>query len=188
MEPRRPWVRRCKEICPTKYYESAKLLTKKGARGSNFFAPWSLYDSTFAQVLPNAEAPTGPLSGGPSLSAVLKKCRGVYSGVPLSFNPAQVEAFWAKWEKLALRRKNPLLPHPTDWDEVVTTMREANMLLSEAPDHKLRRLARLSRLPLDSDAAQAIQRARTKGKSTKKSFLWTTVSANKGASGIWEVA
>ena len=77
--------------------------------------------------------------------------RGAYSGVPLSFNPAQVEAFWAKWEALALRRKNALLSQPSDWDEVVSTMREANMLLSEAPDYKLRRLARLTRLPPDSD-------------------------------------
>ena len=33
----------------------------------------------------------------------------------------------------------------------MATMKEANILLSEAPDYKIRRLARLTRLPLDSD-------------------------------------
>ena len=72
-------------------------------------------------------------------------------GVPPTFDAAMAEAFWGKWDKLAQKRKEALAQRPVDWEVAKQTMMEANLLLQDAPDQKLRRLARLTRLPLDYD-------------------------------------
>ena len=68
-----------------------------------------------------------------------------------SFDPYVVQKFWSEWDSIAARRKVLLDCANVDWLGVKNMIIESNLLLTQAPDRTLKRLARLCKLPLDFD-------------------------------------
>ena len=67
------------------------------------------------------------------------------------FSQAEVGSFWQKWNYLAKQREALIRAGNIDWTEVARLLTESNKLMYDAPDRRLRRIARLARLAPDLD-------------------------------------
>ena len=64
------------------------------------------------------------------------------------FRHAEVQTFWDRWDEIALKREALLRAKPVNWSAVRDSLQETNLLLTDAKDSRLRRIARLAKLPL----------------------------------------
>ena len=72
-----------------------------------------------------------------------KRCQG-HAG----FKQSEVQDFWDRWDAIALQRDSLLKARPVDWNAVRESLHDSNRLLCDAKDSRLRRIARLAKLPL----------------------------------------
>ena len=64
------------------------------------------------------------------------------------FRQAEVQTFWDRWDEIALKREALLRAKPVNWSAVRDSLQATNLLLTDAKDSRLRRIARLAKLPL----------------------------------------
>ena len=62
----------------------------------------------------------------------------------------QVNEFWGAWDAEADRRAKLLKYRCIPWDQVAESLLRSNRVLRDCPDVRLRRIATLARLPLDT--------------------------------------
>ena len=67
------------------------------------------------------------------------------------FTQTEVDEFWLKWDQLAKQRQDLFDKGNVDWFQIARLLTASNLLMRNAPDRRLRRIARLSRLPPDLD-------------------------------------
>ena len=90
-------------------------------------------------------------SGPDSWCGPLPGLSGPYSPFPSRQEMLdQVNEFWAAWDAKADRRAKLLKSRCIPWDQVAESLLRSNRLLRDCPDVRLRRIARLARLPLDT--------------------------------------
>ena len=85
-------------------------------------------------------------------------CAQCFLPTPADMHPANsddpahwqaVQKFWHRWDELAAEREALLKDRKIDWAKMAELYTASNLLLSNCPDRRLQRLARLSTLPLD---------------------------------------
>jgi hypothetical protein len=127
-------------INPISFRQAMRGLCK---RGRNRKKPGTWYD------LPSWSAPSRPLFDSPPPgvpSPDIEQCMPDSSG-----DHNDLCDFWENWEFEAGIRRQLLSQRPIPWKRICDSLVRTNKTLANAPDHRLRRIARLSRLPLDSD-------------------------------------
>ena len=125
---------------------------------SRLNGPWEVY------ILESGIKPVGHLLSAHDYSTSLRNLVGGKSNsewFPLpsfsdgyaykghsGFRPSDVQSFWDAWDEIALKRDALLKSKPVDWSAVCDSLQESNLLLRDAKDTRLRRIARLAKLPL----------------------------------------
>ena len=193
---------------------------------SGLNGPWDVY------ILESGIKPVGHLLSAHDYSISLRNLVGGKSNsewFPLpsfsdghaykghsGFQPSDVQSFWDAWDEIALKRDALLKSKPVDWSAVRDSLQESNLLLMDAKDTRLRRIARLAKLHLTwsldevgswvyticgpyppyvgqtgcfRNTRSCLDRYREhlqKAKSLANHFFWHTPPKNPRGDGFWE--